>query len=70
MSDSKMDVLSQTAQATPSLTAVLLWIGQKDIDFWLGFSGIVFIALQAAYMLWKWRRDVRNDRAGIPPVKD
>jgi hypothetical protein len=53
------------AAAAPSLTGIALWLGNKDISFWMGVAGIAFICLQAAHLIWKWRRDIRRDRAGL-----
>lgn len=55
-------VVANVATAAPSLTGILLWLSEKEINFWVGVWGVFFIWLQAAYVLWKWRRDVRRDR--------
>ena len=28
----------------------------------VGWATIIYIALQAAYLLWKWRRDIKRER--------
>lgn len=61
MSDPRHEV-PQTLQALPSLTAILLWLGGKDINWWAAFFGMAFIVAQIAYLVWKWRRDIRRDR--------
>lgn len=55
--------LKNAAEATPAAAAATatLVLGMRP-DEWLSFAGIVFIALQAVYLLWKWRRDARKDR--------
>ncbi len=40
----------------------MLFFAEKDVNWWAAFMGLIFIALQIAYMLWKWRRDIRRDR--------
>lgn len=65
MSDPRQEIASAAAQSTPSITAVLMWITGHDLNYWVGIAGLVFIILQAAYLLWKWRRDIRRDREHI-----
>lgn len=61
--ETRHEVVVQAVLATPSAAAVL-WtkILNLNTNDWLGLSGIGFIALQAAYLLWRWRRDIRRDR--------
>lgn len=61
---------TSAAQASPSLTAIWMWLSGKPIDFWVAASGFVFIWLQVAYMLWRWRRDARREAQGQHPVVD
>lgn len=59
------DAASQVLMATPSVAAVTATkIFGLEIDSWLGLAGIGFLMLQAAYLIWRWRRDidVENDR--------
>lgn len=58
------------AQASPSMAAIWLWIASKPIDYWVAFSGVMFIWAQIAYLMWKWLRDVRRERAGRHVVDD
>lgn len=53
------------ATAAPSLTGIAMWLSDREMSFWTGVAGIAFIALQAAYLVWKWRRDIRRDRMGL-----
>lgn len=61
MTDPRSEV-PQTIQALPSLGAILLWLAGKDVQWWAAVSGLLFIALQVGYLIWKWRRDIRRDR--------
>lgn len=63
MSDPKAEVL----QSIPAASAIGIWLTGKDINFWVGVGGLVFLVLQCGYLIWKWRRDIRNDsiRAGL-----
>lgn len=51
----KQEIASQALQAVPAATVVFL-----DINWWLSFTGIVFICLQAAYLIWKWSKEVKE----------
>ena len=70
MADHRTETAAQALQAPPALTAIWMWFSGKDVNFWVGAAGIGFIALQAAYLLWKWRRDIRRDRLSYPPIED
>lgn len=60
MSDHR-EALANSAMAAPALTGITMWVTGKDINFWVGVAGLVFILLQAGYLLWKWRRDIRRE---------
>lgn len=47
-----------------------MWVSGKDLNFWVGVAGLAFIGLQAGYLMWKWRRDIRRDRLNFPPIED
>lgn len=70
--EQRHDIVVNGLQATPSLVAILYTKAlDLSIDNWLGITGILFIGLQALYLLWKWRRDWKRERerrkAGRPP---
>ena len=70
MSDIRHDVAVATAQSTPSLTAVAMWFSNHDVNYWVGIAGLLFILMQAGYLAWKWRRDIRREAAHQVPVDD
>ncbi len=61
MADPRSEV-PQLLQAAPSLGAIAIWFTGKDVHWWAAATGMLFIAIQIGYVLWKWRRDVRRDR--------
>ena len=61
MADHRTEV-PQSIQSLPSVGAILIWLSGKDINWWAAALGLLFIALQILYMLWKWRRDIRRER--------
>lgn len=65
--EQKHDALVQTAQAVPSIAAIWAYVAGITPERWLTYWGIAFLALQAGYLLWKWRRDVRRERNGQAP---
>lgn len=62
MTPEHKDAVLQTLQATPAVTAVWAVINDLSIENWLGISGIIFLVLQAMYLMWKWRRDIKRER--------
>jgi len=70
VSDPGHEIGVAAAQTTPSLTAVVMLVSGHDVNYWVGIAGLIFIALQGAYLVWKWRRDIRRDRADLDPAGD
>ena len=69
--ESRHDALGQAAQAAPSVLVIFLdKILNVTPERWLTYMGIAFLALQAGYLLWRWRRDHRRERQGHAPHKD
>lgn len=50
----KNAVASESAKAMPPL-AVAAW----TMNDWLIMASIAYVCLQAAYLIWKWRRDAK-----------
>ena len=69
--EGKHDALTQGAASLPSLGAIGAYLLGVPVEKWAAAAGLVFIMLQAVYMLWKWRRDIRREderlRRGDPP---
>lgn len=61
MADHRAEI-PQTVQSLPSLTAIVLWLAGKDIQWWAALMGLLFIAIQIGYVGWKWMRDIRRER--------
>lgn len=72
MSDSRETLIASTFQAAPATTAIVLWIGGKDINFWLAVAGLIFICLQVGHLIWKWswHREMRRLRMAPPTGSD
>jgi len=56
------DIATEAAKATPptAVAAVEAMAGSGIGP--VGWATIAYIALQAAYLIWKWRRDIRRGR--------
>lgn len=67
----KPDVLKHIVEAAPAAAAVT-----AGPVFGLTFSdlaavlGSIFLVLQMAYLIWRWRRDVRRERRDQQPRED
>ncbi|MGF6211744.1 hypothetical protein [Comamonas sp. 4034] len=60
--EQKQDLVGAVYQTTPgAVTAGGFRLAQMPLSEWLILSSIGFIILQAAYLVWKWRRDYRRD---------
>lgn len=60
--EQKHDVATAAYQAAPGAAAAggARVMGMPLSD-WLVMVSMLFVALQAAYLVWKWRRDARRD---------
>lgn len=68
-----MDVpqrVKDIAEATPATGAVVIGTLSLPVDTWLKIGGLIFLALQVLYLLWRWRRDYVRDRDDKPPILD
>jgi len=60
--DHAADVSIGLLKSVPSVGAILIWASGLTIGKGVALMGGAFIALQAAYLLWRWRREARRDR--------
>jgi len=60
--DHAADVSIGLLKSVPSVGAILIWASGLTIEKGVALMGGAFIALQAAYLLWRWRREARRDR--------
>ena len=61
--EAKQGATAQAWQALPSITAIAAWLSGLTVEKWLGMAGIAFLLLQMAGYVWRWRRDIRKERA-------
>jgi len=61
-----MTTADLTAQASKSAPPALAWliafVGEISLNNIIGVVTLIYIVLQAGYLVWKWRRDIRCER--------
>lgn len=61
--EQKHDLATAAYQATPGAAAAGgAQMAGLPLSDWLVVASIAFVALQAGYLVWKWRRDARRDQ--------
>lgn len=63
----RQDAVAQAIQACPSIAVVIASWFDAQPEAWLTRAGIAFLILQAAYLAWRWHRDVKREGRGEPP---
>lgn len=49
------------AKSAPPLAVVAaVESGAFNMSFWVGAATLVYVVLQGAYLVWKWRREARK----------
>ncbi|WP_043004851.1 hypothetical protein [Comamonas testosteroni] len=62
--EQKQDIAVAAIQATPgAASAGAARLGGLPLSDWAVVATIAFVALQAAYLVWKWRRDFKHEQA-------
>lgn len=57
------EVVHEVAKSAPPVAVTLGALASGvAINHIMGLVTIVYVALQAGYLIWKWRRDVRRER--------
>lgn len=66
----KIDLANEAAKAAPPLVVVGsdLLMGH-GIPYWVGLATMIYITLQAAFLLWKWWR-MAQDRKALDDADD
>lgn len=62
--EQRQDIANAVYHAAPGAVAGgAARYGGLALSDWLVVASILFVVLQAAYLVWKWRRDYRRDLA-------
>lgn len=62
--EQKQDIAVAVVQTTPgAASAGAARLGGLPLSDWAVIATIGFVVLQAAYLIWKWRRDYKREQA-------
>lgn len=62
--EQKQDIAVAVVQTTPgAASAGAARLGGLPLSDWAVIATIAFVVLQAAYLIWKWRRDYKREQA-------
>ena len=56
----KEEIMKQAWLGTPSLAAFITYMLGVPMNTWVGIASISYCALQAAYLIWKWKREAKT----------
>jgi len=57
------EIGAEAAKAVPPATVVAAGAASGwDLNSAVLWATLIYIGLQAAYLIWKWRRDMRRER--------
>ncbi len=58
------DIASEAAKAAPPVTVIATsTLAGWSLNNFIGAATLIYIILQAGYLLWKWRRDWKKEKA-------
>ena len=61
--EQRQDLIGAAMHTTPGVAAGGVFkIAGLPLSDWLVIASLLFLGLQAAYLVWKWRRDYRRDQ--------
>ena len=56
-------VTEATKSAPPVAISIASFVGGINLNNIIGVATLFYIILQAAHLIWKWRRDIKRERA-------
>lgn len=57
-----VDVISEAAKAAPPVTVTLAALS-GHLNVFIAIATLIYVALQAGYLIWKWRKEFKEARA-------
>lgn len=58
----KQEIAHEAVKASPPVAITSwAWLQGIPIDKLLGWATLAYVVLQTAYLLWKWRREVKRN---------
>lgn len=61
-SQTSISAAMEVFKAAPSIGAILTGWMSVPVETWAVRAGLAFILMQAAYMAWRWWRDIKHER--------
>jgi disulfide bond formation protein DsbB len=58
------DVTKAAAEAAPPVTYVAVRLFGMSLPDWVAMATLVYILLQAAHLIWRWRRQAHRHGGG------
>lgn len=59
----KHEIATEAAKAAPPVTVTgWAWLAGVPVDKLLGWATLVYVVLQASYLLWRWVREIHRGR--------
>lgn len=59
----RSDIAAEAFKAAPPVTVTAMaTVGGLTINEILGLATLVYVGLQAAYLIWKWRKESKQGR--------
>lgn len=56
----KQDIVMETGKAAPAVIGTVYY--GFTLQEWVAMATLAYIALQAAFLVWKWRRLAKRDK--------
>lgn len=57
------DIAQESLKSAPPVTVTAwAWANGMTLEKWVALATIVYIALQAGYLIWKWYREWKRGR--------
>lgn len=56
------DIATAGAKAAPAAAVTLYALVSKGLPLLVGVLTAIYVALQAAHLIWKWRREAKTGR--------
>tara|TARA_R100000049_G_C1894785_1_gene46667 strand:- start:440 stop:664 length:225 start_codon:yes stop_codon:yes gene_type:complete len=58
------DAISALGKTSPPVAVTTAMLAGLSLETWVAIATLSYIALQAAYLLWKWARELTAKKAG------
>lgn len=56
----KAELTQEGLKATPPVAVTLAWMSGLTINDAVGYATLIYVVLQAGYLLWKWYGEIKK----------